>query len=175
MLIFGPYSCAPIGCDGVSIYNFSSLNQGITRLPGLMVSLPPEVYNNSDSEKAFDLWYYNYIMMNPVPFVSLMMIMLKIFSGRNVYVCISDYGSNKAMSSINESLMKMIQARYGVVANIVNTPEDVKYIVSKGCEFSALGLRNMDKDKARFTQYVEDGTINRMYNSAGPALGVIHP
>ena len=166
MLVFGPASCIPVEEKNFSIYNFSSLTQGVHRLPGMMpLQIPQDVYENPSSEKVFDLWYYNYIMVNPVSFVSLMMIMLKIFDGKNVYVCISDYSSNKCISNMNESLMKMIQARYGITCNIVNTPEDFKYIKEKGCDFSGVGLKNMTADQDRFVKYVNDGTIKELFSS----------
>jgi hypothetical protein len=165
MLVFGPASCIPEE-KNFSIYNLSSLAQGIHRLPRMLpLQIPQDVYTNPDSEKMFDLWYYNYIMVNPVAFVSLMMIMLKIFNGKNVYICISNYASDKSISIMNESLMKMIQARYGITCHIVNTPEDFKYIKEKGCDFSCVGLKNMMDDESRFEKYVNDGTIKALFSN----------
>ena len=165
MLVFGPASCIPVGEKDFYVYNFSSLTQNVRRLPGMMVQAPQDVYTNPNSEKVFDLWYYNYIMTNPVSFVSLMMIMLKIFDGKNVYICISDYMSDRYISNMNESLMKMIQSRYGITCHIVNTPEDFRYIREKGCSFSGVGLKNMKADEDRFVKFAQDGTIKRVFSN----------
>ena len=159
MLIFGPYHAAPKDDETFTIFNFSSPTEFVPRLPGLLVSPPPEVLNSSDMEKAFDIWYYNYLVEDYVAFMSMMSALSKMISG-NVYICIANY-SDGFINVLNESFMKAIQSRYDIKYAIVNTSEDLDYLPKDGCDFaSIIGIQQFDEDYNDFMiclgeEYVE--------------------
>lgn len=164
MLVFGPYRSIPTDAS-FTVFNLSSPTQVIPRLPGLMVFPDQQQfqYNGQDSsemnEKSFDMWYYNYVLNDPVAFSSLMGLLIALYEGTNVYICIADY-SNGNISIINESFMKMIQARYDIKYSIINDREDYLYIPIDGCDFgSVAGIRNFDEDRKRYILLVEEERI----------------
>lgn len=155
MLVFGPYHAIPKDVNLV-VYNLSSLTQAIPRLPGLMVDI--RVYQGSSDERDFDIWYYDYVLQDPIACSSLMSILKSLYDGNNVYICIADYSSNDIISMINESFMKLIQTRYDIKYSIINEPEDFDYIPKDGCDFmSARGIITFDEDNRRYLQLcIED-------------------
>lgn len=164
MLVFGPYPIIPKDMNFI-IYNLSSLVQVVPRLPGLLPTAEMLVRTNNLEydeymEKSFDMWYYDYVLNDPIACSSLMTILQSLYDGNNVYVCINDYESNSTMSIINESFMKIIQSRYDIKYYIVNTPEDFQYISSDGCDFmSVAGIMEFDRDRKRYMQLMEEQRI----------------
>ena len=161
MLIFGPYRAIPD--DTFVIFNLSSQNQAIERLPGL-INMPNTAIGNpytpAEYEYAFDLWYYDYVLNDPIACSSLMMILDKIYEGYKVYICISDYSYDNGISMINESFMKLIQTRYDIKYSVINEKEDYLYIPQDGCDFmSVQGLITFDEDRKRFMQICEENRI----------------
>lgn len=154
MLIFGPYNCIPYSKD-IVVYNYSSLTEYIPRM-GLLV--PPEVVQNM-GEYELDVAYYNYIMNNDDLFILFMNIILPIYSGSDVYVCISKFGYNDYTNNMNESLIKIIQQRYGYNAAVINDVSDLDYINPEDFSFSIQGLHNLDEDKKRLVMILESRRI----------------
>ena len=155
MLVFGPYRCIPSDRELV-IFNLSSLNQNIPRLPGLIPLISTPIYD----EKDFDMWYYDYVLNDPVACTSLMSVLGSLYETSNVYVCISEYSSDDFMSMINESFMKIIQQRYDIEYYIVNELSDWNYIDDTGCDFrSVRGINTFDEDKNRFLLLREEKLI----------------
>jgi len=156
MLVFGPYRSIPKEEQFV-VYNFSSSTQVVPRLPGLFIS--PEIpmqmgismNGDGEVERGFDMWYYDYVLNDPTACTSLMQILMSLYNGNNVYVCIADYGANSFISMMNESFMKIIQTRYDIGYSIINDPEDFEYIPKDGCDFMSVdGIFNFDADRKRF-------------------------
>ena len=82
------------------------------------------------------------------------------YNGDNVYVCISDTFSNGIVNMVNESFMKMIQARYGIKYAIINEPEDYLYLNWDGCDFMTVdGIQTFDADRKQFIQITEEQRI----------------
>lgn len=162
MLVFGPFSAIPRDEEFV-IYNFSS-PACIPRLPGLFVI--PTYDNQTDDEdgqleKSFDMWYYNYILENPIACSSLMNILNSLYNGNNVYICIGNY-SDGFINVLNESFMKMIQCRYDIKYYIVNEIQDFQDIRKDGCDFmSVQGIITFDNDRKRFLQLMEEERLLR--------------
>lgn len=151
MLVFGPFSGVSPYFD--AIYNLSSLTQAVPRLPGLIPDSIPNIHGPFVDEKDFDMWYYNYILNNPIPFKSMMTILMSVYEGNKTYVCIGDYLSDPYISIINESFMKVIQQRYGIKYSIINTISDLEYIQKDGSDFdSNEGLSAFDDDRNEFLQ-----------------------
>jgi len=164
MLIFGPYTAMP-NDESFVIYNLSSLTQVVPRLPGLFVVPNQPMCVNADDyerseEKSFDMWYYDYVLNDTTACSSLMMILQSLYDGKDVYVCIADYVTDSFISVLNESFMKLIQARYDIKYSIINTAEDFYYINKDGCVFNSVnGIYNFDADRNRFMQLSEEQRI----------------
>ena len=158
MLVFGPFSAIP-GDEEFVVYNLSSPTEYVPRLPGLFV-IPEHLRGLNDVdgqfEKAFDLWYYNYILADPIACTSLMNILNSLYNGCNVYICIGNY-SDGFINILNESFMKMIQARYDIKYHIVNEINDFQYIRKDGCDFGSVqGITVFDNDRKQFRQFLEE-------------------
>ena len=161
MLVFGPYRSIPKDVP-FTVFNLSSPNESIPRLPGLfinpnldMFSIPQE--ESDICEKRFDAWYYEYVTNDVTACSSLMAVLNSLLAGQNVYVCISEYQSDITASIINESFMKLIQTRYDIKYSIINDPEDFDYIPRDGCDFMGIeGLMNFDRDCNTFMRLVEE-------------------
>lgn len=165
MLVFGPYGAIPRN-ENFIVYNLSSPTEAIPRLPGLFiqpgvpVSYQPELDQNEMVEKSFDMWYYDYVLNDPTACASLMQILTSLYEGNKVYICIADYINVPVITMLNESFMKMIQARYDIKYSIINNQEDYLYIDSDGCDFMSVnGIYNFDNDRKRFMQLTEEQRI----------------
>ena len=83
----------------------------------------------------FDQKYAQYILGNDEAFIAFMSIMSKVIDEEDTIV-ISNYNSPTLMPII-DSLLKLIQQRYGINAFIVNTVEDLESIHLKYNEFGS--------------------------------------
>lgn len=123
------------------VYNFSSLREGFPRL-----NLIPPHNLGANTEYEFDVKYAQYILNNDLIFMNFMTIIMELYYGHSVYLLISnDYWSELLI----ESLMKLIQQRYGVNGARVNTLEDLAFTLDSG--FEDFGIANLDMDKERYT------------------------
>lgn len=164
MLIFGPYRAIPRD-DRFVVFNLSSPTQAIPRLPGLFVTPnQPIVGSDSDDgtyEKTFDMWYYDYVLNDPTACSSLMTILSSLYQGYHVYICIADNLSGGIINMINESFMKILQTRYGIVYSIINEPEDFEYVNRDGCDFITVnGIQTFDEDRKQFMQVEEEQRLS---------------
>ena len=160
MLIFGPYRAIPD--NTFTVFNLSSQNQAIERLPGLLNIDSFSTMQNipAEYEDSFDLWYYDYVLNDPIACSSLMMILNALYDGQKVYICISEYSYDNGISMVNESFMKLIQTRYDIKYSIINDPEDYFYISHDGCDFMTVqGIITFDQDRKRFLQICEENKI----------------
>lgn len=89
----------------------------------------------------FDMSYYNMIMNDPNKFINLMKIMISCYYGMNVIILVSH---DEFRDAILESLIKLIQLRYGYNSWIINNPDDIEGL--KESDFSPEGLLNLDAD-----------------------------
>lgn len=133
------------------VYNFSSLKEGFVRLN----LLPPHTLG-SNSEYEFDVNYMNYILGNDLIFMNFMVIILEIYNGNNVYLLVSNDDWSQLLI---DSLMKLIQQRYGINGIQVETMEDFYY--AKDDSFADYGIINLDQDKERYTY------LDQMYKAKG--------
>lgn len=158
MLVFGPFSAAPK--DGsFMIYNLTSPTKFAQELPGLLLFPPSHLTDDGETQKRFDIWYYDHVLSDPIACSSLMNILLSLYDGNNVYICIADY-SDSVMNIINESFMKMMQSRYDIKYSIINTPEDLLYVPKDGCDFASVsGIQQFDEDRRRYIQLMEEQKI----------------
>lgn len=148
MLVFCDHRCINKEIvDACVVFNLSSLLEGFERVS----ILPPFKLDRYDRD--FDIMYAEYIIQNDNVFYEFMKVMMAIYYGLDVVVLIDRM---EVHEYVNESLIKFIQQRYGIIANNINELSDWENV--EDCDFSLQGLFNMDQDKERFT------TIHAKYN-----------
>lgn len=134
------------------VVNFSSLVEGF---PDAKL-LPP---NNlgAVNEYDFDVKYMHYIMDININFINFMNIIMELYYNNNdIYLIISE---DDWSSILIDSLLKLIQQRYGINGILINSYED--YIYEKVyntsiSEFdSGYGIPNLMIDKERYIYLYE--------------------
>ena len=155
MLMYGPASAADIKFGGKGVmYNLSSMREGFISLQAL---IPPNTIGRL-TDREFDIAYANYIMSNDTLFCIFFQIVYNLYIGKDVFIIISteDWSEN-----LLESLLKLIQQRYGYNGVLINTEADYLYAVtSMNFGFApGYGIFNLDQDKERFTTLIEQYRI----------------
>ncbi len=160
MIVFGPYEALPNPEEGFSVFNISSFNENIPRLPNLIVDIPEMVLHSDDMEKDFDMWYYDYIInKDPIAFGSMMTILMNLYNTNRVYVCISNF-KDSFLNTINESFIKILQQRYGLRCVRVNVREDWDSMDMCGSDFTSYdGLDVFDYDRLRYIKLAKEGVV----------------
>ena len=155
MLMYGPASAADIKFGGKGVmYNLSSMREGFISLQSL---IPPNTIGRL-TDREFDIAYANYIMSNDTLFCIFFQIIYNLYIGKDVFIIVSteDWSEN-----LLESLLKLIQQRYGYNAVLINTEADYLYATnSMNFGFApGYGIYNLDQDKERFTTLIEQYRI----------------
>ena len=155
MLMYGPASAADIKFGGKGVmYNLSSMREGFISLQAL---IPPNTIGRL-TDREFDIAYANYIMSNDTLFCIFFQIVYNLYIGKDVFIIVSteDWSEN-----LLESLLKLIQQRYGYNAVLINTEADYLYATnSMNFGFApGYGIYNLDQDKERFTTLIEQYRI----------------
>ena len=130
-----------IEMNNTKIYNFSSLREGFPRL-----NLMPPHNLGANTEYEFDVKYMNYIFSNDIVFMNFMTIIMDLYNGFSVYLLISEDDWSQLLI---DSLMKLIQQRYGINGVMVNSLEDFQF--AKDDTFEDYGIYNLDQDKERYS------------------------
>lgn len=160
--------------NNLVIFNLSSFitGQGIENITELLLSsnyiLPQEsVYIGNGfthnpiniteyiNSVKFDMDYYNFIINNPRLFIYLMKIMINCYEGTNVLILIE---RDEYRDAITESLIKLIQSRYGYNCWLINEVEDLYSI--RESKFNPLGLMQLDEDRARYMALLVNDSSN---------------
>ena len=155
MLMYGPASAADIKFGGKGVmYNLSSMREGFISLQAL---IPPNTIGRL-TDREFDIAYANYIMSNDTLFCIFFQIIYNLYIGKDVFIIVSteDWSEN-----LLESLLKLIQQRYGYNSVLINTEADYLYAAnSMNFGFAPeYGIYNLDQDKERFTTLIEQYRI----------------
>lgn len=157
MIIFTPLKDFPIELleykkiGQVVQLNLSSYYSDIQNLDMLIPSpeyISEDVLSGDCSDATFDMEYHKFILDNNNAFCQLMSIMVPEFTlppGTLVQVLIQN---SNYRDIITESLMKLIQQRYGHNSYYVNVAEDLLYIEES--DFSIPGLFALENDLARW-------------------------
>lgn len=111
------------------------------------IKLLPPNFLGSNSEYDFDKKYFEFIMNSDTVFLELMKIIMNLYEGQNVFLVISD---NEWSTILIESLLKLIQQRYGINATRIYSEEDLLYAEESDFE-PGYGLFNLDQDKDRWS------------------------
>mgnify|MGYP003390747879 FL=1 len=157
MVIFTPIRMIPVemlerkGIRQVVTYNLSSYFSDVPTLNALLPSaayIPEETLSQDVSDfPAFDVAYGEYLINNNEAFAQLMNIMIPAFTSPETLVQIL-INTSEYRDAITESLVKLIQQRYGYNIYIINDIEDFLY--AEESDFSVPGLFAIDQDLARW-------------------------
>lgn len=159
MLFYGNHLNIPT--DNCVILNFSSLVEGY---PDAKL-LPP---NNlgAINEYDFDIKYMHYILDIDANFINFMYIITTLYYGQNdIYLIVSEDDWSQILI---DSLLKLIQQRYGINGVLINSYED--YIYEKlynesSSDFNPdYGIPNLMIDKDRYLYLYE---LSRAQNGEG--------
>ncbi|MBR6289216.1 MAG: hypothetical protein IKR19_07775 [Acholeplasmatales bacterium] len=140
-------------------FNISTYREDFHKLASL---LPPRELGLS-SNYEFDVAYANYILGNDVPFCEFFSIIYYLYMNKDVYLIVNP---DDWAEDITESLLKLIQQRYGVNGVLVNSEEDYQYAkISANVSFaSGSCLWNLDTDKERYTATITNIIMQVGYN-----------
>lgn len=132
-------------------YNLSSYYNDAASLDALIPPTPivtQSVVSGDCIDPGFDIEYHKYIFENPNAFNQFMGIIIPAYMNPDTLVQIMIQSSN-LRDVITESLLKLIQQRYGYNVYIVNELDD--FIYTDESDFSIPGLFSLDEDLARWT------------------------
>ena len=151
--------------DSGLVYNLASLREGYERLPLLV---PPNEIGKL-SGRDFDIAYMNYIFGNDSVFYQFFFIIMALYNDMDVFLIVSkdDWSEN-----LVESLMKLIQQRYGYNGVEIKSPDDYIYYINQSKDLPVFnpyfGIQNLDSDKERFA-YIQ--TSIQIRNNGGVING----
>lgn len=156
MIIFTPIKDIPAeyliekGISDIVRLNLTSYYADIPNLSMLIPSInyiPENVLSGDCADPTFDIAYHGYILSNDNAFIELMSIMVPEYINPGtlvqILISVSDY-----RDIIAESLMKLIQQRYGHNCYYVKDLEDFLYIEEQ--DYNIPGLFALDKDIERW-------------------------
>lgn len=145
MIILGDIRSIPVYFKGdLLVYNLSGMAEGYQRID----ILPPVNQINYSDERQFDIFFSQFIFNNDNIFYEFFSkILYPVYSGYDVYLIVT---RNPFFDMISESLLKLIQQRYGYNGAIVNNAVDIDYL-NPDETFTTAGIYNFDMDKQRFT------------------------
>ena len=156
MIVFTPIKDFPIELleakriSQVIKFNLTSYYADAPTLNYLVPSIehiPEDVLNGDCTSPIFDVAYHQYIMNNDLAFFQFMSIISAEFTMPEALVQI-EIEVSEYRNAIAESLIKLIQQRYGVNAYYVFTLEDFMNIDMQ--DFSIPGLFAYDQDAAKW-------------------------
>ncbi len=142
------------------VYNLTSLYSGYPSLSALATNMytvnnsgmPTNVFIDSVN---FDIMYANSIMSNPQMYEAFMNIMVLAYQGINVIILVQ---RDNYRDAIMESLIKLIQQRYGYIAWVVEDPDDIECI--RESSFSPYGIIALDQDIAKLDDMYNRGLVS---------------
>ena len=168
MIVFTPLQNFPIeylqykGIRQVIKYNLSSYYNDAPTLNALVPSpqyIPQDVLLGDTTDPIFDIEYHKYIFESQQAFMEFMSIMVPAFTSPDTLIHIMIKQSN-FRDVIMESLIKLIQQRYGYNVCIANEVDDFLY--TEESDFSIPGLFALDQDLARW-RAVQDDPVESGY------------
>lgn len=132
------------------IYNVSSMREGYENL---QILIPPNVIGKT-FDREFDINYYNYIMQNDQVFMEFFRIIQDLYLNKNVYLM---FGDDEWSENLCQSLLKIIQQRYGYNGYYIDNMNDYLYAsMNDTSDFNKeYGIYNLDQDKMRYSYLVK--------------------
>ena len=129
-----------------SYYTDENISQ-LNKLIPIQLSIPEDIITGDSSTPEFDISYHNYIFGDSNAFFQFMSIIAPEFLEPSILVQVL-VNTEGFRDAISESLMKLIQQRYGVNCYYVFSLEDFQF-VQNDTSFSIPGLFAIDQDMAR--------------------------
>lgn len=130
------------------IYNLTSMKEGLNTLK---VLIPPNEIGRFEG-RDFDIAYANYILNNDFVFVNFFEIIFALYNNLDIYIVVSD---DDWSENLIESLMKLIQQRYGYNGIRINSFDDYLFYLNSpyNSEFNCYDfyIKNLDADKERYS------------------------
>ena len=109
--------------------------------------IPYEVVSGSIDTPDFDVMYGNFIMNNRDQFLLFMSVVLPLYN--DPQACVIIYIEDSPIRNVvMESLMKLIQQRYGYSSYIINDPEDL-VCIEDNMSFTPRGILSIQDDSTR--------------------------
>jgi len=154
MIVFGNNNIVPyllIDRERYFVLNFFNPTNLGDRLNTLWA--PPIIFQTCPLDSAeFDMAYANYILTNDDAFIDFMEIMMCMYYNEDVFI-LTDLDSPPVVSMC-ESILKLIQQRYGYNCYIANEPEDIFSMPMS--EISEMGSQVFIQDKERYAYLTVD-------------------
>ena len=148
--------------DGYLIFNLSSLYSGYINITNLLTSInymtQPGMYNDYINSVEFDIQYSTTIFNTPQLFHSLMQIMYCVYNNINAYVLIQ---RDPYRDSIMESIIKLIQQRYGYLCWLIEDIDDIEDL-NNNAMLSPIGILTLDNDIRIHNDYYTKGLVDRL-------------
>lgn len=136
MIVFGRYNNIP---ENFIPVNFTGMNETLQKISTIGLE------NIDISDPEFDKAFAQIMLNNDDNFISLFNIVQLLYSGVNIFICIS---IGNVLDCLNESLAKLIQQRYGYNYQMINEINDIDWY--DDANFSIPGLYNFDLDRDRY-------------------------
>lgn len=144
----------------IAILNLSSLYSGYTSIANLITNISPmntigtpmpEFVDSYD----FDMQYASAIFNNPMLYESFINIMMRSYAGQIVCILVQ---RDPYRDAVMESLIKLIQQRYGYNCWLIEEPEDIDVISEQ--MMLPNGIITLDNDIAQYNQLCSKGMAN---------------
>ena len=145
------------------VYNLSSYYSGFENITGLITKiqifnttqLPPNEFIYSPQ---FDSIYANNVLQNNELFYDFIKIMINALE-YNVVILVAH---DPYRDAITESIIKLIQVRYGYNCWEVEDYDDLELL--KESYFTPTGLLTLDQDSARYDMLYASGVVGKINN-----------
>lgn len=134
-----------------------NLNSFVTDVPTLQL-YPKGSFNPNDP--SFDITYHQMILNNEFSFFEFMKIIFPLERGNNVALYI--YDEPRVMNAVTESLLKLIQLRYGYNYQWIQDPTD--FNPYDNSNFTVNGVYLLDSDIERYNDIAMKNNINVVDN-----------
>ena len=142
------------------IFNLTSLYSGYQSLSALVTNmydvnhsgLPTVVFVDTVD---FDIQYANKIFSIPAMFEAFMTIVINTYQGFDVFILVQ---RDNYRDALMESIIKLIQQRYGYNSWIVNDIDDIECLHEP--MFSPYGIMQVDQDLNQYEKMYRFGQVN---------------
>lgn len=151
MLMYGTSQNIP-DIENLRVFNLTGYTMDYQVL-NLLV--PGSQFVRLDS-KEFDMMYYEYIFNNDEAFLQFFVIIQQLYTGKSVYIISNE---EDWCENLVESLLKVIQQRYGYNAVYITCEDDFLQASNMLFDFEPFGLVNLDVDKYRYSYLVNQREI----------------
>lgn len=159
MLLIGEYNAILEAADRLSIknkvylVNLSSANLKIQ--PSSLFYVP----KSNMETNIYDMEYANYIFNNTQQRIEFLNIIHNLLIGNDVLIMIGNY---PGMYEMGESLLKLIQSRYGYRGYFINTSDLNDLSMFDNSRFSVPGLMLFDEEKIELDElFLEQEKMNK--------------